>query len=312
VLRRLALIPLICLSGLALAENKDFHANLAFSSLSRHGRDNVDVKALEQSASLGNVATQAELARLLYFGRDVPQDLGAAYEWAKKAVDQGNTKAMILMAEMYLGGHGVPKDEQRAFAFAGKAADLGDPAGLGFNAVQYVTGMGVPRDVDRGKKMLADAVGKGDINSMVALGILDASADVPDYKTAEALFTKAAQAGDAAGQLCLGLLYEAEKRFPEAQPLIRQAADQTYGDADKVLGFYLHWGRAGFAVDQRSAALYLSLAAAQGDLQSAGEIGAMYYLGQGIPQDKQTGTYWLRRAAAAGDQRARDLLAQAN
>lgn len=309
---QLAAFPLYVVLGCASAADGSFTANVHYSSLGRQVVDqsHLDMKVLQQNAAQGDAVSQVELARLLYYGKDVPQDVAGGYEWAQKAVDQGNTKAMILMAEMYLGGNGVPQDQTRAFALASKAAELGNPAGEGFNAVQYLNGIGVAKDVNRGKTLLADAVQKGDINSMVTLGILYETANVADDKAAEALFSKAAQAGDSAGQLCLGLLYVAQRRYSEAQSFIRQAADQGYQDADRVMGDDLHWGRAGFAQDQKSAALYLSMAAAQGDNHAASEVGVMYYQGQGMPQDKRTGLFWLQRAAARGDQSAKDFLAQ--
>jgi TPR repeat protein len=56
----------------------------------------------------------------------VVKDEQKAFEWAKKAADQGYAEAEALMSAYYTDGNGCFKDEQKAFEWAKKAADHGD------------------------------------------------------------------------------------------------------------------------------------------------------------------------------------------
>jgi uncharacterized protein len=314
VLRRLALIPLLFVLNQASAANKDFGgASMAFTGLARERVDltQVDLKTLQQRATEGDAAAQAELGFLYLYGHGVPKDPADAFEWTQKAVDQGNTRAMLVLAQMYMTGQGVPRDPQRAFAAASKAASLGSVAGQGCNALQYILGYGVAQDLNRGKAMLADAASKGDLNSMVTQGILAAVGDDYNYETAAAALGKAAQAGDSAGEFYLARVYVAQKKFDAAHEWLQKSAAQGYPDAERVIGEYSHFGFVGFAQDDQQAVLWLHKAAEHGDAQAESDLGALYYQGgQGVPQDKQQGLLWLHKAVDHGSQNAKQMLAQ--
>ena len=95
-----------------------------------------------------------------------------------------------------------------------------------------------------------------------------------DYKTALALFTKAANKGDAAAQTGLGLMY-------------------SYGE--------------GVAQDYNQAMLWFRKAADQGYAEAQYILGLMYFKGQGVTQDYVEAHTWFNIAAAySTDKEVRD------
>jgi TPR repeat protein len=96
-----------------------------------------------------------------------------------------------------------------------------------------------------------------------------------DYKTALALFTKAANKGDAAAQTGLGLMYSYGEGVPQdynqAMLWFRKAADQGYAKAQYILG-------------------------------------AAYNNGQGVPQDYNQAASWFRKARIKATRRPNTFL----
>lgn len=81
---------------------------------------------LYRSVEDGDPEAQCLLGQLYYYGHNVHQDYDIAYEWFKKASDQGVAMAQFHISLMYHTGNGLPKDDASAAAWLSYAAELND------------------------------------------------------------------------------------------------------------------------------------------------------------------------------------------
>ena len=84
-----------------------------------------------------------------------------------------------------------------------------------------------------------------------------------------------------------------------------------YARAMHNLGFMYAEGR-GVAQDEFKAVDYYRAALAQSYTPAATSLGIAYAEGLGVTREPRTAALLLRKAAAEGDKRAKDYLAQAN
>jgi uncharacterized protein len=96
-----------------------------------------------------------------------------------------------------------------------------------------------------------------------------------------------------------------------AAALYQQAADTGYARAQHNLGFMYAEGR-GVPQDEFKAVDYYRAAMAQSYTPAITSLGIAYAEGRGVSREPHTAATLLRRAAAAGDKRAKDYLARAN
>ena len=158
-----------------------------------------------------------------------------------------------------------------------------------------------------------------------------------DYAKAFREWKEAADAGQAAAQFDLGLLYAqglgVKRDLAEAEQWYRKAADQGNAEAEFALGqMYsrgwgvprdaadaMHWLQMandpdaealptdwnileGYGVqqDQKQAAYWYELAAKKGHAEAAFNLGRLYATGKGVPHDEEQAARWVRAAASQG------------
>jgi Sel1 repeat len=79
-------------------------------------------------------------------GKGVSQDYKQAFEWYRKAAEQGNMLAQSQLGYMYGGGLGIPKDSGQALQWYGKAAERGYAHAQCALGTMYESADGVTRD----------------------------------------------------------------------------------------------------------------------------------------------------------------------
>ncbi len=94
--------------------------------------------------------------------------------------------------------------------------------------------------------------------------------------------------------------YYEQKKYEEAEPLLRKAADHGYVAAQWKLGVMYGEGL-GVEQDEREAAKWYLKAANEYNTHAQTKIGHMYEEGRGVNQDYTTAAMWYRRAAKQGD-----------
>jgi TPR repeat protein len=103
-------------------------------------------------------------------------------------------------------------------------------------------------------------------------------------------------------QLSLGLMYAKGQRVPQDKALYWYRKAVTQGNAKAQ---YLAWVYAkGHRIPQHKALYWYRKAVAQGNAKAQYNLGAMYDLGQGVPQDDAKAASWYRKAAVQGNAKA--------
>lgn len=103
-------------------------------------------------------------------------------------------------------------------------------------------------------------------------------------------------------------LYD-QKRYEEAFPLMRKAAEADSTHAMAMLGVMFLFGR-GVPADGAAAERWLLLAAERGEVGAQSLVGIMYASGVGVPANADKAKHWLSIAANNGDAEAQALLPQ--
>jgi len=122
-----------------------------------------------------------------------------------------------------------------------------------------------------------------------------------EYKTALAMFTRAANKGDASAQIMLGLMYAngqgVAQDYNQAVLWYQKAADQGNAPAQNSLGLAYATGR-GVTQDYKQAVAWYRKAAEQGFAPAQFSLGLMYEQGRGVTQDYVEAHKWFNIAAA--------------
>lgn len=186
---------------------------------------------------------------------------------------EGNTAAQYLYACMALTGKGMNQNPELAFQWFRVAAAADHPAANGALGACYLAGLGTPKDIRQGMRYLRKAAGMGHVPSALTLANLaKGRGDTEEYF--KWLF-RAASSGDQATQDYLADLYLAGTKLPIA---------------DREMVDYLRYA----AMDDNPKALF-----------------GMYLCnlhGKGLPKNLLLAEAWLRLAAKAGSEEAKNVL----
>ena len=79
---------------------------------------------LIKAALDGEAAAQYQISQMYYLGDESVRNEASAFEWCKKAADQGLADAQHSLATMYVNGCGVEPDLKEAVKLFRKAAEI--------------------------------------------------------------------------------------------------------------------------------------------------------------------------------------------
>ncbi|MDH3533433.1 MAG: sel1 repeat family protein [Gammaproteobacteria bacterium] len=131
--------------------------------------------------------------------------------------------------------------------------------------------------------------------------------DVGDYEKALAVCMPYAEAGDRAGQFCIGRLYANGFGVPmdddEALKWYGLAAEQGHSEAQFNLGV-MHANGWGVPMSEEEAAKWYQLAAEQGLVIAQTSLANVYHSGRGVEQSLVAAYKWFAIAAELGDNNA--------
>ena len=92
------------------------------------------------------------------------------------------------------------------------------------------------------------------------------------------------------------------KRYAEALPLMKRAAELGHPLAQTALAFMYQYGN-GVEKDQKQAMFWFSEVAGQGNAVGQWLLGSTYERGEGFPADYEKAMFWYRKAAEQGNAR---------
>ncbi len=213
-----------------------------------------------KSAEQGNAEAQNELGLSYLNGTGVPKDLEKALHLFTDAADQGQSMASYQIALYYEDGKGMKKDHVKAFQWYLKSAQDGNKDAQIFVGDRYIAGSkraGVAQDVNTGIEWYKKAmVGREPrMVALIATRMLDNTSPMFDPKTALALYTESAKAGDAVAQFHLANICR-----PGVTDLLYQ--DPTFSEKDPA-----------------KAVEFLQASAAQGFMPALSDLAEMYLAG---------------------------------
>ncbi|KAJ4843446.1 hypothetical protein Tsubulata_047079 [Turnera subulata] len=162
---------------------------------------------------------------------------------------------------------------------------------------------GVRANLDKALDSFLKGAARGSTLAMVDAGLLYWEAG--DKAKAVALYTKAAELGDPAGQCNLGISFlQAEPpRLEEAVEWLYRASLGGHVRAQYQLALCLHQGRGVDRDVQEAAAWYLK-AAGGGYVRAMYNVALCYSTGEGFAKNHRQARKWMKRAADRGHSKA--------
>jgi len=189
------------------------------------------------------------------------------------------------------------------------------PAELTEQALKYEKGDGVPKDSTKAVALYRKAAEKGDAAGEYHLGRMyrDGEGVQRDAAQAAQWFTKSAQQNNSDAQNELGMMYQrGQGERPddnEAASWYRKSAEQGNGTAQYNLAWLYDHGR-GVPKDAAMAADWYRKSAGRGNALAEYSLGAMYESGNGVAQDDAQATQWYLKAAMRGEANSQARLGQ--
>jgi TPR repeat protein len=255
-----------------------------------------------------------DLARLLSKTGAADQEIANAAERAvnlfEARAEAGNGSAWVQLADIYARDEIVDPDPERAKGYLANVSDPDDPAMQRRLAGIYGR-IGERQDRNRLLRRAADA---GDVGAQARLAKLFLEPGTPDTNGAVGRYyaERAIGQDNTSAMLYLGLamlrgdVIEYDAIFGES--LLRRAMDGGHLGASAALGSAILGGVIQGRTPEEGKTLLVA-AAEKGSGRAMSTLGFGYLNGRGLPEDEALALDWLRKAADAGDRRAREFLA---
>lgn len=236
---------------------------------------------LTEAAEQNDLEAQRILAHCYADGFLLDRDDASAIKWEIRAAKQGDGGMLTRLGRRYWSGYGVETDRVEAVRFWKKALKANDPDGANIIGELYNVGydeLGVQKDVEFAFNCFKVSANGGYVNGIFNLGY--------------AYFH--------------GLGVEPNKL--EAVECYKKAAIKGHSEAQRLLGVALLKG-VGVEKDEDKARFWLRKSAEQGNASAMTTIAWTYYdSDKSRWDDKEEAMKWLKRAADAGDEQARESL----
>lgn len=295
------------------------HNNLAsihehFLVESRMGRPGDSRKMLhhyQRAAELNYPLAAANLGRLHFEGKIVPQDYQKAYRYFDEAAAQGMAGAHHQLGLMHELGLGVPITYTEA-AYHYRLAALGGNVDALRRLIDfYLSGRGVSLDFNRAHFWLQRMVMMGRPRALLV--IADIMLAKREYAAAVRILRPLTDSSDAhiAGfaherlSRCYSHGWGVRRNEDRAKRHFAQAVAK--GDGDALTSLALN------QIEQQKIAEGLATLERASERSSAANyfLGQMHFFGTHVPQDKATGLKYMRTAAAREHVKAQYFLAAA-
>jgi TPR repeat protein len=265
-------------------------------------------------AKRGNVSAEYYLGQV-YLMRGKEKDFHKYMLWTQKSAEGGYIKAQEALGFLYMGTFGGA-NYQKALNWNLKATKQGSATAPGWLAIMYRLGLGVKRDYPKALEWYRKAVQRGAKSNQEGVGEMYyyGLGVAQDRAKAAVFFSKATQAGQVGGgraALFLGIMYEYGYGVSQS----RAKANYWYGKAGvkggtsaaaKLAHSYLIEG-----IKNYSKAIYwYRWGAERGGIKAQGLLAAMYYGGEGVPQNYTAAAKWLIITKAEGFKKSGKLLSK--
>jgi len=236
----------------------------------------------------------------------VRQDAGTAFQWYRRAAEQGNATGQMWVGVMYNDGFGVSQDCVEGARWMRLAAEQGRSMAQFLYGSDCEDGRGVPRDHAQAAVWYRRAAEQGEVDARFALAKMYAEGRGVEQDQDEAVrwYRLAGGLSNAEKQRKLGDRFATGHGVPadlgEAAQWYLRAADKGDADAQCKLGDLLATGR-GVPRDDAAAVRRYRQAAERAHNGARFNLGRMYAAGRGVPRDVTEAARWYREAAERED-----------
>lgn len=317
----------------------------------------IEFEALRAEAETGDVEAQVIVAGCYRFGppsgllygidRGPDQDYEAAFQWYRKAANQGLALAQDALGSMYYKGEGVPQDYEKALKWFHNAADQGSRQARDSIGQMYEKGHGVPQDKVEAIKWFRKAAAMGYSNKLEEMQQKGHGVVSVDFIEAYRWYSLAAAQIKPKAEMDPALLarYGLLPRSPSTSKAVtskvnsdkefyRRATSARDRIADSItdqqIEKTLKWVRMAAKprgdnsqdnLDQilkvaadvpqaySEALTWARKEALEGDAETKYKLGEVFEKGQGVPLSHGERFRWIREAAEQGDAKAQHELA---
>ena len=237
------------------------------------------ISEMMEGAARRDLAAMWELAMAYFRGEGVEEDDSKAFSLFREleTIAPGNAALFYRLGQCYYNGWGTARNMEQGLGYFRMASDGGSPDASFVMGKVYREGKAVPSNPDAVLFYFNRAVEQGNDEAMVALGDMFHSGKGVDHN---------------------------EK---EAARLYKMSADLTNAEACYRMGVQTLLGN-GVTEDHLQAVEYWKKGAELGDLESQFLYGLNCVNEETIPQDIETGLYWLEKAADRGWEKANQIL----
>lgn len=243
-------------------------------------RNLANLRMLEKMAAQGDSRAETAIGNVYVQALGVPRNMKKAAEWYKKAADHGQADAMILLGMLHLDGYGIEKDEAAGLDYFNLALDKGFSPAAAVLSSLYHQGHGVGKDETRSREYFDRATKMSTPDELVGSGSM----------------------------LLYGL--NAPRDEETGVKLLAFSAKKGYIPAQFVLGEY-YWslpnGRDTRINNAKALEWHLKAASQEFD-QSQLRVADLYLGTFGVRMDLTKAAYWLKQAAASGNDEAQSKL----
>lgn len=206
----------------------------------------------------------------------------------------------------------VRGDHKAALAEFKRLAEAGDADAQSQLAEMYYTGRGAPEDQALAVKWFTAAAEQGDVASQVNLGLL--LAQNSDYEAAAKWFSLAAAQGDGAAMNNMAAFHMrglgVPRDIPKAFAILEKVAEQGDPNDQLQLGMMYLQGMGG-GPDMENGLKWLTRSARQGHADAQMRIGTVLSENDAAPKDRLVTAYkWLHLASMQGTENATSMLAE--
>lgn len=280
-----------------------------------------------KAAKAGNVDAELEVARRYGSGLGVTSDVERQFYWLKKAADAGHPEGQRRYAFM-LGYSSFVSSPFGAWDFdgAGRGSSIEEER---TNIERYLELMEAAAKQEPEAKYYLGALYMRGARSQIAKNVMLIESDVAKGMQ---LLKESAVSGYWEAQLALASLYQtgsvqtekdvvaSEKYWDQLDgqtaPEIQRAIAYIYHISTDLKEYYagksLYRGRTLSFEDMNKVAFaFYQKAASQGDSESIGKLGHMYYRGEGVWKNTQKAVEMFKQAAEMGDYDSKFELAKA-
>ncbi|MEY8098297.1 tetratricopeptide repeat protein [Falsihalocynthiibacter sp. S25ZX9] len=260
-----------------------------------------------KAAASSSPEVQAAFSRAYYKA----EEYGLAFDLALEAADGGSGLGMNTVGVAYSHGDGRSQDKEKAFIWFSKAAKTDFPMGQYNLARMYENGEHVEKDAYKAIEIYTQAAESGYTSAQDVLGdMYRRGEDVPkDLGLALRWYERAIESGEDTDSMYWSARihggHTGDYPIDELQALEFYERAAYLGDPDaqhSAAQVYFHGY--GVEIDHLAAAMYFQAAAEQGHVKSMRKFGRITH----ESGDVEGAIDWYRKAAAAGDEVAQQLL----